>query len=349
MIDHVSNDGDSLALQVVGIGGAGINAVNAMLSASLMGVVYIAVSSRESDLLNSNASHKVLVPKDAGELTMGHNISPPQARTLVKRLSHADMAVFVAGMGGGTAAAITPVIAGLTRDAGVLTVAVVMLPFSSEGQQRRAAALQSVEQLRSACDCIIIIPNDQLRYVSDTPPGLLDLFKVADDLLLEMLLALTEQGRFHGDCFVKLERIRTILQKPGNARIVSAMVGGEGRVGEIAAKLMESQLLEGLDIRSAEGLIINVTGSSDLTVTEYEDIIRTVVGSPDNKQHVVSGMALNEALDDQIKVSVIATGLKEQFKDSGTTESHCAAKGFVARVLRTITRMLGCQGYVSRQ
>lgn len=318
MIDNLP-DKNNLALKVVGIGGAGINAVNAMLASNLIDVEYLAVATSESALSCSNASNKVLFPSDG----------------LIEQVKGVDVVILIVGMGGGTGTVITPILAAMAKDAGALVMALVMAPFASEGKARLAVAQDGIERLKSACDCMVVIPNDHLSLVSDTPLNLFDAFKVADDLIREVILALTEQGREYGDCCTDINLIRSILTKPGIAKVITGVAGGERRAAEAVSKALTSPLLNGTGIHTAAGLIISVAGSSNLTVEEFEEICYKITLTADLDAEVVRGMAICEQLEHQVKVTVIATGLKELPK-SVNVNDQLPDKGFMLGLWRKL-------------
>ncbi len=289
-------------LKIIGVGGAGINTVNAMIAARLLDVDYLAISSRESDLVRCHAEKKFVL-----HLPPSDEVDPG----VYGYVQGAELLLMVAGMGGTTGTALAPVIAQQARDAGVLVMAIVSRPFASEGKRRAEYADTAIETLRKACDCLVVIPNDSLERIQGESNSLLDTFKAADDVVAEAILALTEQGRERGDCFVEISRIREILTKAGPAGIVTGIAGGENRAAEAVRKALACPLIDGYTLAGAAGLIISVTGASNIAVKEYEEIIHciTAVTVPDTP--IISGMEIKEALEDQIRVTIIATGLKD--------------------------------------
>lgn len=320
-------------LKIIGIGGAGINAVNALVAAKLQDVDFLAVSTRESDLAGCHAGKKLVLPLPAA----GDAVDP----CLSGYLQGAELLVMVAGMGGATGTALAPVIAREARDAGALVMAIVTRPFASEGKRRNDNADNGIELLRRSCDCLVVIPNDCLHRLQGGGDSLMDTFKAADDVVKEAIQALTEQGREQGDCCVELSCIREIFTRPGPAGIATGSAGGENRASEAARQALASPLIGGYTIDGAAGLIISVTGASNITTQEYEEIVRIITDAADNDASVISGMAVNEALETDIRVTIIATGLKEAPSLSAAEPEDRRPAGFFSKMMTQLKRLLG--------
>lgn len=321
------------ALKIIGIGGAGINAVNALVAAKLQDVDFLAVSTRESDLAGCHAGKKLVLPLPAA----GDAVDPG----LSGYLQGAELLLVVAGMGGVTGTALAPVIARQARDAGALVMAIVTRPFASEGARRNENAGNGIKQLRQSCDCLVVIPNDCLHKLQNGSDSLMDTFKAADDVVKEVILALTEQGREQGDCCVELSCIREIFTKPGPAGIATGCAGGENRAAEAARQVLASPLIDGYTIDGAAGLIISVTGASNITTQEYEEAVRIITDAADHDASVISGMAVNEALETDIRVTIIATGLKKAPALPIAELQDRRVQGFFSKMVTQLKRLLG--------
>jgi cell division protein FtsZ len=316
-------------LKVIGIGGAGINAVNAMLHLNLQRVEFMTIAAENSALLNSQAEKKLLVSLNA-------ELCSAEDEALSEYISDADLVLLVAGMGGTTATQLTPLIAAKVKSAGKLVMALTSLPFASEGKKRLKVAQEGIDEFRTTCDSLIIIPNDQLCKVQQGRDSFFDTFKVADDILCEVIRALTEQGREYGDCLVDFNRIHRVVSIPGTAGITIGVGSGESRVQDAISQAMSSPLLGNFTIQGAEGLIVSVTGASNFSVHEFKEIVSIFTDEADENVAVISGMAVDETLEHQIKVVVISTGLKEKeppktlCDKSNITPASCGAFGITS-------------------
>lgn len=327
MINAASNENSRMALKVIGVGGAGINAVNALVAAKLLDVKFLAAAMRESDLVGCDAHTQVMLtlPQDNG-------VGSP---VLAEFLQGAGLLLIIAGMGGATGTALAPVIARKARAAGGLVMAIVMRPFASEGKLRIDTAEKGIELLRDCCDCLVIIPNDSLHQLQNGGSSLFNTFRVGDDIISEVILALTEQGREQGDCYVEMPRLREILAKPGAAGIAIGSAGGENRAVEAARKALACPLIADYTLNSAAGLIISITGDSSVTVQEFTEAVNVIASVAADNAPVVSGMAIDEALDGRIRVTIIATGLQEA---PALLVQEDLKQGFISKMLLALKR-----------
>ena len=302
-------------LKVVGIGGAGLNAVNAMLAAGLTDVEYIAVSTSQARLRKSHAAVHIRIGADSRGFGTGGD--PEIARVAVKEsrqdilnnLKGADLVFLAAGMGCGTGTGATPEIAKLAKAAGALVVAVVTKPFSREGKRRMEIAEQGIKTLLPLVDSLIVIPNDRLIGISGKGTTLLDAFKPADDLLRQAVQGIVEIISKHGHINVDLSDLRTILGARGMAMMGVGISNATDRAAEAAAKAIHNPLQEGLDIREAKGLLLNIAGSSSMTMDEFDQICMLMTEQTSSDATVIVGVVIDEELADQLKVTVIATGI----------------------------------------
>ncbi|MCE1225202.1 MAG: cell division protein FtsZ [Geobacteraceae bacterium] len=305
----------SPALKVLGIGGAGLNAVNAMLTAGLAGVEYIAVSTSQPRLRKSGADVKIRIGTDTRSFGTGGDPSRAKAAVLESQqvvldsLQGSDLVFLVAGLGSGTGTGATPEIAKLAKEAGALVVAVVTKPFSREGKRRAEIAEQGIQQLLPLVDSLIVIPNDRLISMSGKGTSLLDAFKPADDLLRQAIQGIVEIVSKHGHINVDFSDLRTVLGARGMAVIGIGTSNAPDRATAAAMMALHNPLLEGMDIQCAKGLLLNISGSSSMTMDEFDQVCKVVTEQLDNEAIIIVGMVVDEELADQIKVTVIATGI----------------------------------------
>ncbi|QOX77396.1 cell division protein FtsZ [Trichlorobacter lovleyi] len=305
----------SAAIKVIGIGGAGLNAVNAMLAANLDGAEYIAISTSQPRLRKSRAASKIQIGTDTRGLGTGGN--PEIARAAVQEsqqdilnsLTGADLVFLAAGMGSGTGTGTTPEIAKLAKEAGALVVAIVTKPFSREGKRRMEIADQGIKTLLPLVDSLIVIPNDRLIGISGKGTSLLEAFKPADDLLRQAVQGIVEIVSKHGHINVDLSDLKTILGSRGMAMMGVGISSGSDRATEASMMAIHNPLLEGLDIREAKGLLLNIAGSSSMTMDEFDQVCRLMTEQIRSDATIIVGVVVDEELADQIKVTVIATGI----------------------------------------
>lgn len=323
-MEFVEQSPKSPALKVLGIGGAGLNAVNAMLTAGLAGVEYIAVSTSQPRLRKSGADVKIRIGTDTRGFGTGGDPSRAKAAVLESQqvvmdsLQGADLVFLVAGLGSGTGTGATPEIAKLAKEAGVLVVAVVTKPFSREGKRRTEIAEQGIQELLPLVDSLIVIPNDRLISMSGKGTSLLDAFKPADDLLRQAIQGIVEIVSKHGHINVDFSDLRTVLGARGMAVMGIGISNAPDRATAAAMMALHNPLLEGMDIQCAKGLLLNISGSSSMTMDEFDQVCKVVTEQLDNEAIIIVGMVVDEDLADQIKVTVIATGINSPLAVKGS-------------------------------
>lgn len=310
-------DSARASLKVVGIGGAGLNAINAMLAAGIAGVEYLAVSTSQPRLRKSNAAIKIRIGSDTRGLGTGGD--PQIARAAVQEsrqelldwLQGGDLVFLTAGLGSGTGTGATPEIARLAKEAGALVVAVVTKPFSREGRRRMEMAEKGIQALLPLVDSLLVIPNDRLIGMAGKGTPLLEAFKPADDLLRQAVQGIVEIISKHGHINVDFSDIRTVLGAKGMAVMGIATAAGPSRAMAAATSAINNPLLEGMDIRDARGVLLNIAGSSSMTLEEFDQACKTVTEQVADDATIIVGMVVDEALDEQIKVTVIASGIDD--------------------------------------
>ena len=302
------------SLKVVGIGGGGSNAVNRMIAAGLQGVDFCAVNTDAQALYLANAGTKLQIGE---QLTkgLGAGANPEIGRKAAEEsrsdieamLRGADMVFITAGMGGGTGTGAAPVVAEIAQKIGALTVGVVTKPFSFEGRKRQQQAEEGVAALRAVVDTLITIPNDRLLQVVEKKTPILEAFRVADDVLRQGVQGISDLIAVPGLINLDLADVRTIMSETGPALMGVGQGSGENRTMEAAKAATKSPLLE-TSIEGAKGVLINVTGGTDLSLYEVHEAAEIVAGYADPDANIIFGAVIDESYQDQVRVTVIATG-----------------------------------------
>ena len=307
--------GNYLALiKVVGVGGGGSNAVNRMVDAGLTGCEFIAVNTDAQALLMCDADVKMPIGSDVtrglgagADPAVGRSAAEESRDELKEALKGADMVFVTAGEGGGTGTGAAPVVARLAREIGALTVGVVTKPFSFEGRRRAEVAARGVEELRDEVDTLIVIENDRLLQVVEKRTSIVDAFNVADDVLRQGVQGITDLITIPGLVNLDFADVRTIMSEAGSALMGIGTAAGENRATEAARAAVSSPLLES-SIEGATGILLNVTGGPDIGLFEVNEAAQVVTSAADQNANVIFGAVINEALGDEVRVTVIATG-----------------------------------------
>jgi len=309
---------DQLAnIKVIGIGGGGNNAVNRMIESGLKGVDFIVANTDLQVLNNSKAPIKIQI---GTELTnglgaganpqIGKEAALESKQEIEDALKGADMVFVTCGMGGGTGTGAAPVIADIAQSLGALTVGIVTKPFSFEGKKRMQQAIQGLEELKQHVDTLIVIPNDKLREIIDKTTPLLDSFKEVDNVLRRGVQSISDLIAVAGLINLDFADVKAVMEHRGNALIGIGMGVGEGRATEAALQAVSSPLLE-TSISGATDAIINVTGGANLTLFEVEEAAEVIRQSANTDINTIFGAVINENLNDELIVTVIATGFEE--------------------------------------
>jgi cell division protein FtsZ len=301
-------------IKVVGVGGGGSNAVNRMVDAGLGGVEFIAVNTDAQALLMCDADVKIQIgPEATGGLGAGADPGVGQAAAdesrdeLKEILKGADMVFVTAGEGGGTGTGAAPIVADLSRSLNALTVGVVTKPFSFEGLRRAQQAEAGIDDLREKVDTLIVIENDRLLQVVEKRTPVVEAFRMADDILRQGVQGITDLITVPGLVNLDFADVRTIMRDAGSALMGIGVASGEGRADEAARIAVSSPLLES-SIEGATGLLINVTGPSELGLFEVNEAAEVVTAAADKNANVIFGAVIDDALQDEVRVTVIATG-----------------------------------------
>jgi cell division protein FtsZ len=325
-------------LKVIGVGGAGGNAINTMVSAGLAGVDFIAINTDAQALEHNKAQTRIQIGQ---ELTqgLGAGANPEMGRKAVEEdreevkraLAGADMVFVTAGMGGGTGTGAAPVVAEIARELGALTVGIVTKPFTFEGMKRQQRAEVGIAEMRKHVDTLIVIPNQRLFAVVDKSTPLLDAFKVADEVLLHATKGISDLITIPGLINLDFADVRTIMSEMGDALMGTGHASGEGRAIQAAQQAISSPLLEGVSIRGARGVLVNITGGTDLSLYEVSEATSIIYEEAGEDANVIFGAVINEELTDEIFITVIATGFNNQ--DKATLEPPAQNTDVIGSVL----------------
>lgn len=310
---------DSLAtIKVIGVGGGGNNAVNRMIEHGVQGVEFIAVNTDAQALNLSKAEVKMQI---GGKLTrglgaganpeVGKKAAEESKEQVEEALKGADMVFVTAGMGGGTGTGAAPVIAQIARDLGALTVGVVTRPFTFEGRKRSTQAAGGIASMKEAVDTLIVIPNDRLLEIVDKSTPMLEAFREADNVLRQGVQGISDLIAVPGLINLDFADVKTIMSNKGSALMGIGVAAGENRAAEAAKKAISSPLLE-TSIDGAQGVLMNITGGSNLSLYEVQEAADIVASASDQDVNMIFGSVINENLKDEIVVTVIATGFNEE-------------------------------------
>jgi cell division protein FtsZ len=315
MLDfEVQSDRNAL-IRVIGVGGGGGNAVNNMIRSGLTGVEFIAANTDAQSLQNNLAETKLQIGNQQTK-GLGAGADPEIGRiaanedydNLRDMLEGADMVFITAGLGGGTGTGAAPIIARIARqEVGALTVAVVTKPFLFEGKKRMRQAEEGIEMLRREVDTLIIIPNQRLLSLKKDI-SFLDAFRKADDVLLQGVRGISDLVTVNGLINLDFADVRTIMQEKGIALMGTGSAIGEGRIEEATRMAINSPLLEDISMNGARGVLINVTGSSNMTLSEINDAVSVIQNEAHDDANIIFGAVIDEEMGDAVNITVIATG-----------------------------------------
>ncbi|WP_072906060.1 cell division protein FtsZ [Malonomonas rubra] len=310
-------------IKVVGVGGGGGNAVNTMINSSIDGVEFITANTDAQALRRSNAAMKVQL---GGHLTkglgagadpdVGRQAAEEDHQRLVEMFEGSDMIFVAAGMGGGTGTGAAPVIAKAAKEAGALTVGVVTKPFTREGRQRMQRADQGIAELRDVVDSLVVVPNDRLLGLAGKNMSILDAFKPADDVLRQAVQGISDLIVTEGLINVDFADVRTVMSNRGMAMMGIGVAEGERRAAEAAHNAISSPLLEEVDISGAMGVLVNISGSSSMTMEEFEEASTIIHEKVHEDANIIVGLVIDENLGDTIKITAIATGFGDNFDNT---------------------------------
>ncbi len=318
-IEMLEDDHSSpTVIRVIGVGGGGNNALNRMISAGLQHVQFIAVNTDIQALTTSKAGTKVPIgSKLTGGLgaggipDIGEKAALENQEELKQILKGSDMLFITAGMGGGTGTGAAPIIAHIARELNILTVAVVTKPFDFEGRKKMVLAEQGLARLRESVDTLIVIPNQHLLKIVEKRTPIKEAFFMADDVLRQGVQGISDLITVPGEINIDFADVKTIMNGRGEAMMGVGVGAGDNRAVDAATQAINNPLLEDSSIEGAKGVLVNVSGGEDLSLTEYEEIVKIITANADVDALIIAGNAIDNALTDQIKVTVIATGFNK--------------------------------------
>ncbi len=305
-------------IKVVGIGGGGGNAVNRMIAAGIEGVQFLVANTDLQALRNSTAAVKLQIGEKltrglgaGGDPEVGRQSALEDTEKIIEAIEGADMIFITTGLGGGTGTGAGPIIASLATELGALTVAVVTKPFAFEGRRRLRQAEQGLSELRECVDTVITIPNE--RLLSAVPKGtpFYDSFRLVDDVLLQAVQGISDIITVPGLINVDFADVKTIMEGMGMALMGTGSARGESRALEATQRAISSPLLEEASIEGARGLLVNITGGTDLTLFEVNEAMSIIHDAADPDANIIFGAVLDSRLADEMKITVIATGFEK--------------------------------------
>jgi len=310
-----TNQQNPTIIKVVGVGGGGSNAVNRMIAQGLKHVQFIALNTDLQALERSHAEKQLPLGTKltnglgaGGVPEIGEKAALEDKEEIQNVLKGADMIFVTAGMGGGTGTGATPIVAEVAKELGALTVAVVTKPFDFEGRKKRMLADAGIEKLREAVDTLIIIPNQYLLKIVERRTPIREAFLRADDVLRQAVQGISDLITVPGEINIDFADVRTIMKGRGDALMGIGIGTGDNRAVDAATNAINNPLLEDAQMEGAKGILVNVTGGNDFSLTEYEEIINIITSSADGDALIISGNSIDDTLEDEVRVTVIATG-----------------------------------------
>jgi cell division protein FtsZ len=311
--------GQRAKIKVVGVGGAGGNAINNMIASNLHGVEFIAVNTDMQALETSLASVQVQIGANltrglgaGSNPQIGREAALEDGSVIAEYLEGADMVFITAGMGGGTGTGAGPVIASIAKELGVITIAVITKPFFYEGKIRSANAEEGIKDLRKNVDTLIVIPNDKIGLVVEKGTPLLKSFAVANDVLKQAVQGISDIILIPGLINVDFADVKTIIQDKGRGVMGSGVGRGEGGAMDAAKKAISNPLIEESSIEGAKGILVNITGGLELSLNDVQEAVSYVYDSAHEEVHLIFGAVINPDIEDEVRVTVIATGFSDQ-------------------------------------
>ena len=307
-------------IKVVGVGGAGNNVINRMIAGGVSGVDFVVINTDKQDLNKSVCENKVQIGEKltngmgaGSKPEVGQKSAEESRAAIAKVLEDTDMVFITAGMGGGTGTGAAPIVADLAREAGILTVGVVTKPFKFEGANRMRQAEQGIEALAGKVDSLVIIPNDRLKYVTDQKITFANAFGIADDVLKQAVTSISELVGDNTNVVINLDfaDVSAIMKDAGRAHMGVGIAAGRDKAAEAALAAVASPLLE-TSINGATGVLVNVTGSSELTLEDVDTAAGIVQEAANPDANIIFGATWDESFEDEMRVTVIATGFEQK-------------------------------------
>ena len=304
------------SIKVVGVGGSGNNAVTRMINSKLRGIDFVAINTDAQALSHNEAPIKIQIGKETtrglgagADPEIGRRAIEENKEEIYEALKGTDMVFITCGMGGGTGTGASPYVADISKELGALTVGVVTKPFAFEGQRRRKVAEQGIADLKDRVDTLITIPNDRLLQVIDKKTSLFDAFGIVDDVLRQGVQGISDLIVLHGIINVDFADVKAIMANAGSALMGIGRGNGDNRAIEAARAAIESPLLE-LSIDGAKGILFNITGGPDLGMYEIDEAAKAITEAADADANIIFGAIIDEAMQGEVKITVIATGFE---------------------------------------
>ncbi len=329
MIELDTSISQGAKIRVIGIGGGGGNAINSMINRGLSGVDFIAANTDMQALSNNLAPIKVQVGTDStrglgagADPSVGSAAIQESGDEIREALSGSDMIFLTAGMGGGTGTGGAPVLAQIGKEQGALVVAIVTKPFQWEGGKRSNVADAGIEELRKHVDALIVIPNQKLMTIIDKHTSFKDAFQKVDNVLHDATRGIADIISGHGYINVDFADVRTIMSGTGDALMGTGTAQGEHRAVEAAQNAISSPLLDGVSIKGARGVLVNITGSSDMTMFEIGEAISVIENAAGSDVNLIHGIVFDEDLDDKMMITVVATGFRRETNGKAVVKAN---------------------------
>ncbi len=320
-------------IKVIGVGGAGNNVINRMIEAGVSGVDFIVINTDKQDLNKSICKNKVQIGEKltggmgaGSKPEIGQKSAEESRAQIAKILEGTDMVFITAGMGGGTGTGAAPIVADLAREAGILTVGVVTKPFKFEGANRMRQAESGIAALSDKVDSLIIIPNDRLKYVTDQKITFANAFGIADDVLKQAVTSISELVGYSDRVIINLDfaDVSAVMREAGRAHMGVGIASGREKAEQAALAAVSSPLLE-TSINGATGVLVNVTGSSELTLDDVETAASIVQEAANPEANIIFGATSSDEFQDEMRVTVIATGFEQKVEEEAPKASAAAA------------------------
>ena len=333
---RIAFDHDALEeakIRVIGVGGGGGNAINNMVTKGIHGVEFIAINTDAQALVANEAPIKIQIGRDltkglgaGARPTVGAEAAEESRSQIEQVLEGCDMVFVAAGMGGGTGTGAAPVVAGIAKKMGILTVAVVTRPFGYEGRRRSKTAESGIEELRENVDTLIVIPNERLLDIADADTSLIEAFQIADDVLYNATRGISELITIHGLINLDFADVKTTMENGGTALMGSAIASGDNRTERAAEEALSSPLFDGVSISGARNVLVNVTAGPGLGIRESNNATKVIHEAAGDEAEVIAGVVINEDMGDEVRVTVIATGFDDRRRRAqGEEQEHAEA------------------------
>ncbi len=336
--NNISMMDGTATIKVIGVGGAGNNAVNRMIEAGIKGVDFIAVNTDRQALQTSKAGTKIQIGEKitrglgaGANPDIGAQSAEESKAEIAEVLRGADMVFVTSGMGGGTGTGAAPIVAATAKEMGILTIGVVTKPFTFEGKKRLSQAERGIENLKGRVDTLVVIPNDKLLQIIDRKTSIIEAFKMADDILRQGVQGISDLIAIPGLVNLDFADVKTIMLNQGMAHMGVGRASGENRAEDAAKEAIQSPLLE-TSIEGAKGVIINITGGDDLGLHEVNTAAELVQRSVDPEANIIFGTVTDTTMQDEIQITVIATGFEKDVTINPPSVNNVVSKNWEKKI-----------------